>query len=190
MRSCGAAVLSPYFLPGSLREISFHFHYINTCSLYRPRNRESGSKANLFIGSRRQYNAATMSLTSRFRIAACSGALAVVLGAFGAHSLRETLSAHQTADIWETAAFYHFIHTLALLWCADQGKSKPWWCFLFGIAVFSGSLYLLAISGWEWLGAVAPVGGASLILGWLWLAASFRKPANNDQMPARKASEF
>lgn len=122
-----------------------------------------------------------MSLTSRFRIAACSGALAVVLGAFGAHGLRETLSARQTTDIWETAAFYHFIHTLALLWSADRGKAKPWWCFLFGIVIFSGSLYLLAISGWKWLGAVAPVGGASLILGWLWLAASFQKTSEQRQ---------
>lgn len=90
-----------------------------------------------------------MSLTSQFRIAACSGALAVGLGAFGAHGLREILLARQTADVWETAAFYHFIHTFALLWSADSRKAKPWWCFLFGIAVFSGSLYMLAISGWK-----------------------------------------
>ena len=55
-----------------------------------------------------------MSLTSQFRIAACSGALAVVLGAFGAHGLCEILLARQTVDIWETAVFYHFIHTFAL----------------------------------------------------------------------------
>ena len=124
-----------------------------------------------------------MSLTSRFRIAACSGALAVVLGAFGAHGLRETLLARQTADIWETAAFYHFIHTFALLWSADRRKSKPWWYFLFGTAVFSGSLYLLAISGWKGLGAITPIGGAALILGWLWLAASFRETVEQRQNP-------
>lgn len=132
-------------------------------------------EAKLFIGSRRQYNAAPMSLTSQFRIAACSGALAVVLGAFGAHGLREILLARQTA------AFYHFIHTFALLWSADSRKAKPWWCFLLGIAVFSGSLYTLAISGWKWLGAIAPFGGASLILGWLWLAASFKKIGKSRQ---------
>ena len=130
-----------------------------------------------------------MSLTSQFRIAACSGALAVVLGAFGAHGLRETLSSRQTADIWETAAFYHFIHTFALLWSADHRKAKPWWYFLFGTVVFSGSLYLLAISGWKWLGAITPFGGASLIIGWLWLAASFQKTSDNDKMPKDKASK-
>ena len=122
-----------------------------------------------------------MSLASRFRIAACSGALAVALGAFGAHGLHETLSTRQSADIWETAAFYHFIHTFALLWSANREKLQPWWCFLLGIVVFSGSLYMLAISGWKWLGSIAPFGGASLILGWLWLAASFRKTNEQQQ---------
>ena len=130
-----------------------------------------------------------MSLTSQFRIAACNGALAVALGAFGAHGIRETLSSRQSVDIWETAAFYHFIHTFALLWSADREKPQPWWCFLFGIAIFSGSLYLLAISGWKWLGAITPFGGSALILGWLWLAAISQKPTNSNKMPTDKAGE-
>ena len=116
-----------------------------------------------------------MTSTSRFRIAAFNGALAVGLGAFGAHGLSSVLEARQTVNIWETAVFYHFVHALVLLWGADRGKAvmKPWWCFLLGTAVFSGALYALAVSGEKWLGAVAPVGGMALLIGWLWLGLSF-----------------
>lgn len=98
--------------------------------------------------------------------------LAVALGAFGAHGLKDVLTRHGTAAIWETAVFYHFVHSIVLL---ILGSRMPllrgaWVCFLVGIFIFSGSLYLLAFTGVRWLGAITPVGGVSLILGWLWLA--------------------
>lgn len=106
------------------------------------------------------------------RIAALSGALAVGLGAFGAHGLASVLEANDTVEIWETAVFYHFIHTLALLWLASAApKLKgPRWCFTAGTAVFSGTLYVLAVTGVRWLGAITPLGGTALIVGWIWLA--------------------
>jgi uncharacterized membrane protein YgdD (TMEM256/DUF423 family) len=105
------------------------------------------------------------------RIAALMGLLAVGLGAFGAHGLKEILARNQTAAIWEKAVFYHFIHTIMLfILAARHPLSKgPWFSFLIGIVVFSGSLYLLALTNVHGLGAVTPVGGISFIVGWLWL---------------------
>jgi uncharacterized membrane protein YgdD (TMEM256/DUF423 family) len=114
------------------------------------------------------------------RIAAASGALAVVLGAFGAHGLQGLLAQNVTAAIWEKAVFYHFIHTVMLFVLAQRRplKAGPWWCFLAGIVIFSGSLYLLAVTNLRWLGVITPVGGASFIAGWLGL---FISAANTDQ---------
>jgi uncharacterized membrane protein YgdD (TMEM256/DUF423 family) len=108
------------------------------------------------------------------RLAAVSGALAVALGAFGAHGLKELLAQNGTAAIWEKAVFYHFIHAVMLFLLAQRPplKAGPWWCFLVGIGFFSGSLYLLALTNLHWLGAITPFGGVSLIAGWIWLAAS------------------
>lgn len=105
------------------------------------------------------------------RAASASGALAVALGAFGAHGLKNLLAQNNTAAIWETAVFYHFIHTVMLFLLAQRPplKTGPWWCFLAGIVIFSGSLYLLAVTNQRWLGAVTPVGGVSLLAGWCWL---------------------
>lgn len=110
------------------------------------------------------------------RIAAAFGLLAVVLGAFGAHGLKDLLAQNGTAAIWEKAVFYHFIHTV-MLFLLGERKPFPafaWWSFLAGIVIFSGSLYLLAATNVRWLGAVTPIGGVSFIAGWLWL---FCKPA-------------
>ncbi len=106
------------------------------------------------------------------RVAALLGMMAVLLGAFGAHSLKPVLLRNQTAAIWETAVFYHLIHAVVLFVLAGRLPLRrgPWFCFLFGIVVFSGSLYLLALTNQRWLGAVTPVGGISLVGGWLWLA--------------------
>lgn len=106
------------------------------------------------------------------RIAAFFGFLAVVLGAFGAHALKGILEQNQTSGIWEKAVFYHFVHTImmfviALYWPRFRG---PWFAFLCGIVIFSGSLYLLALTNVRWLGAITPFGGGSFIIGWLWLA--------------------
>ena len=106
------------------------------------------------------------------RIAALSGAAAVGLGAFGAHGLKPVLESHQTVDVWETAVFYHFLHTLVLLWISDKTRlgEGPRRCFYFGITVFSGTLYLLSVTGIKWLGAITPIGGVALIAGWVWMA--------------------
>ena len=102
------------------------------------------------------------------RIAAAMGLLAVVLGAFGAHGLKDLLAQNNTAAIWEKAVFYHFIHAVMLFVLANLKpfRAVAWWSFLIGICIFSGSLYLLAVTNVHWLGAVTPIGGVSFIVGW------------------------
>ncbi len=104
------------------------------------------------------------------------GFLAVALGAFGAHGLSRLLLQHQTTAIWEKAVFYHFIHTIMLVWLAHRTPFHrgPWLCFLGGIFIFSGSLYLLAATNMRWLGAITPIGGVSFLAGWIWLALAPR----------------
>jgi uncharacterized membrane protein YgdD (TMEM256/DUF423 family) len=116
--------------------------------------------------------------STALRIAAIVGFLAVALGAFGAHSLHSLLERNQTAEIWQKAVFYHFIHAVMLFVLAGRTPFRqcPWLCFLAGIVVFSGSLYLLAVTNLRWLGAITPIGGVSFLVGWLWLAiAPFRR---------------
>jgi uncharacterized membrane protein YgdD (TMEM256/DUF423 family) len=107
------------------------------------------------------------------RRAAVVGALAVALGAFGAHGLKDLLARNGTAAIWEKAVFYHFIHALMLFVLASRTPLHrgPWYSFLLGIIFFSGSLYVLAVTNVRWLGAITPMGGLSFLVGWLWLAA-------------------
>lgn len=101
------------------------------------------------------------------RIGALVCFLAVALGAFGAHALQETLKANQTRDVWNTAVLYHFLHGLALVVLAYHESNRiVGWLFLTGIAVFSGSLYLLAVTGVRWLGAITPIGGLCFLAGW------------------------
>lgn len=103
------------------------------------------------------------------------GFLGVAFGAFGAHLLRERLSADML-QIWELAVRYQIYHALALLasaWAAERlGGAANWagWFFVTGIVIFSGSLYLLALTGARWLGAITPLGGTALLAGWLCLA--------------------
>jgi len=106
------------------------------------------------------------------RIAAASGALAVALGAFGAHGLHQVLTQNGMVEVWQKAVFYHFIHTVMLFVLAERktSASGPWFFFLAGIVLFSGSLYVLALTNIHWLGAITPLGGVSLIVGWTWLA--------------------
>ena len=97
-----------------------------------------------------------MTSSTALRIAALLGALAVGLGAFGAHGLKNLLAQNNTAAIWEKAVFYHFIHAIMLFILAGRSPLQlgPWLCFLLGIAVFSGSLYLLAVTNIRWFGAI------------------------------------
>lgn len=110
-------------------------------------------------------------------LAALSGAVAVALGAFGAHGLRRRLAAERLAT-FETGVRYQFYHVVGLLaagWVSAQGPQvrlalAAGWLFVLGTVLFSGALYLLALSGRRWFGAIAPFGGVALIAGWLCLA--------------------
>ena len=106
-----------------------------------------------------------------FRIAAVFCFLAVALGAFGAHGLQSTLEARGMLDGWNKAVFYQFIHAIALLVLAMYPTINRGACCLLiaGILLFSGSLYLLALTNLRWLGAVTPLGGLCFLAGWAWL---------------------
>ena len=108
--------------------------------------------------------------------------LGVLLGAFGAHGLQSRLTAEMLAT-YEIGVRYHISHSLGLLAVAWATSRWPnaWtgsagWLFVAGIVVFSGSLYLLAISGARWLGAITPVGGLCLVAGWVALAVGALRP--------------
>lgn len=104
-----------------------------------------------------------MSAAWCLRLAALSGFLVVALGAFGAHSLKPLLQSHQTLEIWEKAVLYHAVHTLVLVGLAAQPSVALGTVvgFLAGIVVFSGSLYVLAVTNIRWLGAITPLGGSA-----------------------------
>lgn len=112
-------------------------------------------------------------------LASLSGMLAVVLGAFGAHALKDKLDAY-ALGVFQTAVQYHFYHSFALLAVGVMALSQPQtvmlkssgYLFILGLVVFSGSLYLLSITGVRWLGAITPLGGLALIGGWACLAAT------------------
>ena len=116
-------------------------------------------------------------------VAAISGAFAVILGAFGAHALENTLLSYGTVDTYETASQYHFYHTLVLLALGlffekiDRARTI-FWFFLMGMLIFSGTLYTLSITNVKILGAITPIGGFALILGWILLAASLLRKRN------------
>jgi uncharacterized membrane protein YgdD (TMEM256/DUF423 family) len=116
------------------------------------------------------------------RVAAVMGALAVALGAFGAHGLKGVLQQNQTVAIWEKAVFYHFIHAVMLFILAGRTPVRrgPWFSFLLGIVLFSGSLYLLALTNVRWLGAITPFGGISFIAGWVCLAFAPSKSSSGE----------
>ena len=109
-----------------------------------------------------------------FALGALLAGLAVAAGAFGAHGLRDRLPPDMLA-IFETAVRYQMYHALALLVVGSLAGQWPagavaGWCFVVGIAVFSGSLYVLSLTGVRWLGAITPLGGVAFLVGWAWLA--------------------
>ena len=108
--------------------------------------------------------------------------LGVLLGAFGAHGLRQKISADMLA-IWNTGVLYHMLHCLGLAIIGLSLKilgDNNWltfsgWALILGVIIFSGSLYLLAITGIRWLGAITPIGGLSFLVGWLCYAWAIYK---------------
>jgi uncharacterized membrane protein YgdD (TMEM256/DUF423 family) len=104
--------------------------------------------------------------------AALSGAIAVAAGAFGAHGAEG-----QAAEWLRTGGQYQLIHAVAALVAVRMDARVPAWLFVGGGALFAATLYLMALGLPRWLGAVTPLGGAALILGWLWLSVvAARRP--------------
>lgn len=109
------------------------------------------------------------------RISAVTMAAGVALGAYGAHGLEA--DAKGLAN-WKTAVLYHLIHGIALYVLAirppitanQRWSTAPWWCLFAGVFIFSGMLYAIVLTGVTWLGAIVPIGGLAMIIGWIWLS--------------------
>jgi len=112
-------------------------------------------------------------------LGALNMAIAVMLGAFGAHGLKNKVTAEQLAW-WHTGVDYHIYHALALVIIGVLMAAQPQlaipkgsaWALQVGIIIFSGSLYAMTLGAPRWFGAITPIGGTALIVGWLWLAYS------------------
>lgn len=109
-------------------------------------------------------------------IAAINMAVAVALGAFGAHGLKSMVSPQQL-EWWHTATLYLFVHALGLLLLGllirlKYATQTSAWLLQIGIVIFAGSLYAMALGAPLWFGAITPIGGVFMIAGWLWLAVS------------------
>ena len=117
------------------------------------------------------------------KIGIITSLLSVVIGAFGAHGLKDILSQNNSEAIFQTAVRYQIFHSIALILAGillqlSFIESKlPIHLFLSGIIIFSGSLYILSITGIKWLGAITPIGGVLLILGWCFLFISLKNPS-------------
>jgi uncharacterized membrane protein YgdD (TMEM256/DUF423 family) len=115
-------------------------------------------------------------------LGALLGVLSVMIGAFGAHALKKTLIANGRTDVFETAVKYQFYHAFGLLFLGlllfkVQHKLLDYAgiSFITGILIFSGSLYILCITNIKWLGAITPIGGLAMIIGWLLIAIALMK---------------
>ena len=112
-------------------------------------------------------------------LGALNMAIAVMLGAFGAHGLKNKVTVEQLAW-WHTGVDYHVYHALALLIIGTLIAAQPQlaipkgsaWALQVGIVIFSGSLYAMTLGAPRWFGAITPIGGTAFIVGWLWLAYS------------------
>ena len=121
-----------------------------------------------------------MNSVKTLKIAAFFGFLSVLIGAFGAHGLEGVLIENQRMETYRTAVKYQFYHSIALLLLGVLMMSNPskyliWSVkmFVFGILLFSGSLYLLSLTNYTFIGVVTPIGGLFFIFGWLALYKSF-----------------
>ena len=108
-------------------------------------------------------------------VGSISGCLVVILGAFGAHTLNEILDDYRKS-IYNKAVLYHMFHSIVILILGLINKIQPdiqlsmaGWSLVFGIILFSGSLYILAITGIKSLGMITPFGGILFIIGWVFL---------------------
>jgi uncharacterized membrane protein YgdD (TMEM256/DUF423 family) len=117
-----------------------------------------------------------MPVSWTLRIAALLGFLGVALGAFGAHALKAKLEAFGYTATWETAVLYQFIHAVALVALAATDRASRLLASLWiaGVAIFSGSLYVLCLTNVKAFGAITPVGGVLLLAGWAVLAVRGR----------------
>jgi uncharacterized membrane protein YgdD (TMEM256/DUF423 family) len=106
------------------------------------------------------------------------GAVAVMCGAFGAHGLREKISP-EALEVWKTAVLYNALHAIALVlygvFDREGRRGAVGWCFVCGITIFSGSLYALALGAPKIVGAITPIGGVLMIVGWLVFAWQARR---------------
>jgi uncharacterized membrane protein YgdD (TMEM256/DUF423 family) len=104
------------------------------------------------------------------RLAAALCFLGVALGAFGAHAFRSRLEGYGLVDVWNKAVLYHLIHGAVLLFLSLMVNSNriAWWLLFAGVLIFSGSLYAMGLTNARWLGAITPIGGLCLLLGWVW----------------------
>lgn len=117
------------------------------------------------------------------RVGIIIAGLTVAIGAFGAHSLADILSANGRIETYKTAVFYQFVHSLAIILTSllyEKYDSKrlntAFYLFFLGIIIFSGSLYILSITDIRILGAITPIGGISFIIGWIYLYLATKKP--------------
>ena len=109
-------------------------------------------------------------------IAAINLAIAVALGAFGAHGIKSMVNAHQL-EWWHTATLYLFIHALGLLLVGllirlNIATQTTAWLLQVGIIIFAGSLFAMTLGAPRWFGAITPIGGVLMIAGWAWLAVT------------------
>ncbi len=112
--------------------------------------------------------------------AAFLAAFSVAMGAFAAHGLKSVIEDVHLLDVFEKGVRYQFYHTFGLFITGllmekypTQKLERTAWFFLFGILLFSGSLYLMTFTGLKWLGAITPFGGVCFLAGWLWMGYSF-----------------
>ncbi|WP_201529274.1 DUF423 domain-containing protein [Psychrobacter frigidicola] len=109
-------------------------------------------------------------------IAAINLAIAVGLGAFGAHGIKNMVNAQQL-EWWHTATLYLFIHALGLLLVGllirlNIASQTTAWLLQIGVIIFAGSLYAMTLGAPRWFGAITPIGGVLMIAGWIWLAVT------------------
>ena len=153
---------------------------------------------------RLNYTTFTMHIAHKYRLLGSILAFsAVLLGAFGAHALKQTLSAHDSIQTWETAVRYQMWHALGLILLSliNERQALPKMigpCLVIGTLLFSGSLYGLALDGPNWLGPITPLGGLCLIAGWALLAYACVKnkapslgllSGHSGDAPQRKATQ-